>query len=150
MLGIVPAVCMRYMKWIYKGQSTHLHNCVLQACSLVTVRSKGVLYARFAAQANMQHVHQGSCMRRGWWFMNSWCQHLQPRPGSNLRLKLVCAHAGDCRAVLVRGGRAEQVTRAHTADDPQERQRIQASHPDAVRRIGTGWRVGPVALQVSR
>lgn len=60
----------------------------------------------------------------------------------------VCA--GDCRAVLVRAGRAQQLTRAHTADDAAERERLQREHPGVLRHLAQGWRVGEVGLQVTR
>ena len=58
--------------------------------------------------------------------------------------------AGDCRAVLVQGGRAVQLTRAHTADDPDEQARVQDVNPAALRRVGNGWRIGGPGLQVTR
>lgn len=64
-----------------------------------------------------------------------------------------CA-AGDCRAVLLRGSKAVQLTTAHTADDDQERARMLSCDAEGVRRVGmgsrNGWRVGLVGLQVTR
>lgn len=59
------------------------------------------------------------------------------------------ANAGDCRAVLCRGGCAEALTRDHTAADPAERARV-ASVGGTLRSLHDGWRVGTATLQVTR
>ncbi|KAJ9531384.1 hypothetical protein QJQ45_006900 [Haematococcus lacustris] len=46
--------------------------------------------------------------------------------GLQVGLHLAVANAGDCRAVLCRGGRALRLTTDHTPDLPRERQRIEA------------------------
>lgn len=48
---------------------------------------------------------------------------------------LVLANAGDCRAVLCRGGRALRLTTDHTPDVPGERTRIEA-HRGIVHQVG--------------
>ena len=63
--------------------------------------------------------------------------------------RLLVANAGDCRAVLCRGGAALGVSRQHTAELEDERARAPAAGGTAARVAGS-WRVGAVALQVSR
>ena len=46
--------------------------------------------------------------------------------------RLAIANAGDCRAVLSRGGTAEDLSRDHTLDLPSERARIEKENPDAI------------------
>lgn len=62
---------------------------------------------------------------------------------------LTVANAGDCRAVLCRGGAAVAVTRDHTADDEAERARITAAGGRAAMHQGA-WRIGAAGLQVTR
>jgi serine/threonine protein phosphatase PrpC len=62
---------------------------------------------------------------------------------------LFIANAGDCRAVLCRGGRALPLSRDHTADLPGERARILSVKGRLVYRIDS-WRVGDAGLQVTR
>ena len=57
--------------------------------------------------------------------------------------------AGDCRAVLCRAGAAVQLCREHTADDHQERQRIQAAGGE-LRQVMGSWRIGAAGIQVTR
>lgn len=57
-------------------------------------------------------------------------------------------NAGDCRAVLCRGGAAEPLTRDHRPDRPDERARIEGCGGEVVNTMGT-WRVQGV-LGVSR
>ena len=54
--------------------------------------------------------------------------------------KLVVANAGDCRAVLCRGGRAVPLSRDHKPDRPDEKRRIEALG-GAVCQVGGVWRV---------
>lgn len=63
--------------------------------------------------------------------------------------RLLVANAGDCRAVLCRGGRAVGLSRQHTAELEDERARILAAGGSVARRAGS-WRVGAAALQVTR
>lgn len=43
---------------------------------------------------------------------------------------LVVANAGDCHAVLIRGGKSVPVSSVHNADQPSERKRLKEEHPD--------------------
>jgi hypothetical protein len=63
--------------------------------------------------------------------------------------RLLVANAGDCRAVVSRGGAALGLSRQHTADLEDERARVLAAGGSVARRAG-GWRVGAAALQVTR
>ncbi|KAI8470546.1 MAG: phosphatase 2C-like domain-containing protein [Monoraphidium minutum] len=63
--------------------------------------------------------------------------------------RLLVANAGDCRAVLCRGGAALGLSRQHTAELEDERARVLAAGGSVSRRAG-GWRVGAAALQVTR
>lgn len=63
--------------------------------------------------------------------------------------RLLVANAGDCRAVLCRGGRAVGLSRQHTAELEDERVRVLAAGGSVARRAGS-WRVGAAALQVTR
>lgn len=62
---------------------------------------------------------------------------------------LTVANAGDCRAVLCRGGAAVAVTRDHTADDETERRHVVAAGGTAALHQGS-WRIGAAGLQVTR
>jgi len=64
---------------------------------------------------------------------------------------LTIANIGDGRAVLCRRGRAVRLTRDHTADDEEERERIinNVSSSIVSQRYGN-WRVGSAGLQVTR
>lgn len=57
------------------------------------------------------------------------------------RIKLVVSGAGDCRAVLSRGGRAEALTDDHRASRPDERDRIEALRGGLVLNCRGTWRV---------
>ena len=46
--------------------------------------------------------------------------------------RITVANAGDCRAVLSRGGNAEDLSRDHTLDLPSERARIEKNDPAAI------------------
>jgi serine/threonine protein phosphatase PrpC len=63
--------------------------------------------------------------------------------------QLFVANAGDGRAVLSRGGTAVPLSRQHTADLQDERERVVASGGTVAFRGGS-WRVGTAALQVTR
>ena len=60
-----------------------------------------------------------------------------------------CGSAGDCRAVLCRGGRGVQLNAEHSADSPSERERIEASGGD-LRLVNGSWRIGGAGIQVTR
>ena len=51
--------------------------------------------------------------------------------------------------MLVRGGKAVQLSNAHTADAPLEQERINSLNPTPLRHVGNRWPVGPAALQVT-
>jgi len=57
--------------------------------------------------------------------------------------------AGDCRAVLCRGGSAIQLNREHSAEVLEERQRIEAAG-GKLREVMGSWRIGDAGLQVTR
>ena len=59
------------------------------------------------------------------------------------------ANAGDCRAVLCRGGRAVPASRDHNADDEEERRRVLQAGAQVARRMGN-WRLGQAGIQVTR
>mmetsp|Transcript_35662 Transcript_35662/g.100954 ORF Transcript_35662/g.100954 Transcript_35662/m.100954 type:complete len:438 (+) Transcript_35662:245-1558(+) len=59
------------------------------------------------------------------------------------------ANAGDCRAVLCRGGRPLQVSRDHSTADDAERQRIVDASGKLSWRVDS-WRVGEAGIQVTR
>ena len=59
------------------------------------------------------------------------------------------ANAGDCRAVLARGGSAVAASRDHNADDEAERARVVAAGAQVSRRMGN-WRLGQAGIQVTR
>ncbi|KAF6258184.1 phosphatase 2C-like domain-containing protein [Scenedesmus sp. NREL 46B-D3] len=63
--------------------------------------------------------------------------------------QLLVANAGDGRAVLSRGGTAVPLSRQHTADLVDERERVVAAGGTVAFRGGS-WRVGTAALQVTR
>lgn len=42
--------------------------------------------------------------------------------------ELICANVGDCRSVLSRGGRAENLTKDHTLDNKEELERVKRSN----------------------
>jgi serine/threonine protein phosphatase PrpC len=63
--------------------------------------------------------------------------------------QLFVANAGDGRAVLSRGGTAVPLSRQHTADLQDERERVLAAGGTVAFRGGS-WRVGTAALQVTR
>jgi serine/threonine protein phosphatase PrpC len=63
--------------------------------------------------------------------------------------QLFVANAGDGRAVLSREGSAVPLSRQHTADLQDERQRVVAAGGTVAYRGGS-WRVGTAALQVTR
>ena len=80
--------------------------------------------------------------------LNMWTKGAQKQhPAVHQVVLWVCA--GDCRAVLCRNGTAVVMSRDHTADDPDERQRVQAAG-GAVKNVGDGWRIGDAGLQVTR
>lgn len=68
-------------------------------------------------------------------------------------LSLLSANVGDARAVLVRGGVAQQLSYDHVPDDEAERRRIERNNPNPkrplVRFVGATWRVGGL-LALSR
>ena len=59
------------------------------------------------------------------------------------------ANAGDCRAVLARGGSAVAASRDHNADDAGERVRVVAAGAQVAHRMGN-WRLGQAGIQVTR
>ncbi len=59
------------------------------------------------------------------------------------------ANAGDCRAVLARGGSAVAASRDHNADDEAERARVVAAGALVSHRMGN-WRLGQAGIQVTR
>ncbi len=59
------------------------------------------------------------------------------------------ANAGDCRAVLARGGSAVAASRDHNADDEAERARVVAAGALVSHRMGN-WRLGHAGIQVTR
>lgn len=61
----------------------------------------------------------------------------------------ICVHTGDCRAVLCHQGEAVQLSRDHTADDQQERDRIKAAG-GRLHQVAGSWRIGAAGIQVSR
>lgn len=63
--------------------------------------------------------------------------------------QLWVANAGDCRAVLCRGGLAMAASRDHNADDDEERRRVVAAGAQVAFRMGN-WRVGQAGIQVTR
>mmetsp|Transcript_1029 Transcript_1029/g.2575 ORF Transcript_1029/g.2575 Transcript_1029/m.2575 type:complete len:622 (-) Transcript_1029:92-1957(-) len=63
--------------------------------------------------------------------------------------RLLVANAGDCRAVLCRGGDAVQLTRDHCTADETERQRVIDAGGKVAWRVDS-WRVGEAAIQVTR
>jgi len=66
---------------------------------------------------------------------------------SDLRCQI--ASSGDCRAVLCRGGRALQINREHSAEDADERQRVEEAG-GKLREVMGSWRIGDAGLQVTR
>lgn len=62
--------------------------------------------------------------------------------------RLHVANAGDARAVLVKDGKAIQLTRDHRASDPQEQERIRQQGGVIIR--GYVWQPGIGGLQVAR
>ncbi|GFH26536.1 PPM-type phosphatase domain-containing protein, partial [Haematococcus lacustris] len=74
----------------------------------------------------------------------TWSQHCGSK--DEVGLHLAVANAGDCRAVLCRGGRALRLTTDHTPDLPRERQRIEACN-GMVYQVRGVWRlVRPIAM----
>lgn len=63
--------------------------------------------------------------------------------------RLWVANAGDCRAVLCRGGEVVPASRDHTAELDAERQRVLDAGGTASRQRGM-WRVGDIGLAVTR
>lgn len=61
--------------------------------------------------------------------------------------QLFVANAGDCRAMLCRGGAALALSRDHTAALDDERQRITAAGGLVAWRVDS-WRIGEAGLQV--
>ena len=59
------------------------------------------------------------------------------------------ANAGDCRAMLVRGGCSCALSRDHTAEDPAERRRC-TEQGGRVEQRGGAWRVGAAGVAVTR
>jgi hypothetical protein len=57
--------------------------------------------------------------------------------------------AGDCRAVLCKGGRAIQLNREHSAEILEERQRVEEAG-GKLREVMGSWRIGDAGLQVTR
>ncbi len=51
--------------------------------------------------------------------------------------------------MLCRGGKALQLNREHSAEDNQERQRVQQDNGEVQEVLGS-WRIGDAGLQVSR
>jgi serine/threonine protein phosphatase PrpC len=81
----------------------------------------------------------------------------QPRyPGSTAVAVLLwgdavyTANAGDCRAVLVRGGSACALSRDHTAEDAAERRRCEACGGRFARDAAGKWRLGDAGVAVTR
>lgn len=66
-----------------------------------------------------------------------------------VRNKLFVANAGDCRAILCRGGHPFQLTKDHVASCQDERKRVIREGMEVKWQVDT-WRVGPAALQVTR
>ena len=62
---------------------------------------------------------------------------------------MVISGAGDCRAVLCRGGKAVQLSREHSAEDLEERQRVKQAG-GKLREVMGSWRIGDAGLQVTR
>jgi serine/threonine protein phosphatase PrpC len=62
---------------------------------------------------------------------------------------LFVANAGDCRAVLCRGGAAIALSSDQNADRPDERERVLAAGGTVAFRCGN-WRVGEAGIQVTR
>jgi serine/threonine protein phosphatase PrpC len=60
------------------------------------------------------------------------------------------ANAGDCRAMLVRGGLSCALSRDHTAEDEAERRRITACGGTLARDAAGRWRVGAAGVAVTR
>ncbi|CAL5221159.1 g3298 [Coccomyxa viridis] len=79
----------------------------------------------------------------------------RPWPGATAIALLVhagrlhVANAGDCRAVLCRDGAAVSLSRDHTADSEDERQRIVQAGGHVSHVLGN-WRIGQAGIQVSR
>ncbi|CAG9460345.1 unnamed protein product [Pedinophyceae sp. YPF-701] len=63
--------------------------------------------------------------------------------------RVYVANAGDCRAVLCRGGRAVAISRDHSTQSEAERERITACG-GKLEWLVDGWRVGAPGLQVTR
>jgi len=76
-------------------------------------------------------------------------------PDEKGELRLVTAHAGDTRAVMVRGGAAKALTRDHKPNDKKEKDRIKRAG-GMVEQVGGAWRVlsqqkdGLMGLSTSR
>lgn len=74
-------------------------------------------------------------------------------PDSSGKYKLLSANVGDARIILVRGGKAVQLTEDHVPDNENERYRIEYFNPNPkmplVRYVGGTWRVGGL-LALSR
>ncbi|KAL9263453.1 kinase and PP2C-like domain-containing protein [Drosera capensis] len=66
-----------------------------------------------------------------------------------IKNKLFIANAGDCRAILCRGGRAFALSRDHVASCIEERDRVTFSGGVVKWQVDT-WRVGDAGLQVTR
>ncbi|GAB2210064.1 hypothetical protein Drorol1_Dr00015317 [Drosera rotundifolia] len=66
-----------------------------------------------------------------------------------IKNKLFIANAGDCRAILCRGGRAFALSRDHVASCVEERDRVMVSGGVVKWQVDT-WRVGDAGLQVTR
>ncbi|CAK0781962.1 hypothetical protein CVIRNUC_005517 [Coccomyxa viridis] len=63
--------------------------------------------------------------------------------------RLYVSNAGDCRAVLCREGNALPLSRDHTAEQEDERQRI-VQAGGQVNHVMGSWRIGQAGIQVSR
>ncbi|KDO57430.1 hypothetical protein CISIN_1g005427mg [Citrus sinensis] len=66
-----------------------------------------------------------------------------------VRNRLFVANAGDCRAILCRGGHPFALSRDHVASCLEERERVVSAGGNVNWQVDT-WRVGPPALQVTR
>ncbi|XP_024037571.1 protein kinase and PP2C-like domain-containing protein isoform X2 [Citrus clementina] len=66
-----------------------------------------------------------------------------------VRNRLFVANAGDCRAILCRGGHPFALSRDHVASCLAERERVVSAGGNVNWQVDT-WRVGPPALQVTR
>lgn len=62
---------------------------------------------------------------------------------------MLVANAGDCRAVLCRGGKAIALSHDHTAEVSGERERVRAAGCSVQWRVDS-WRIGEAGIQITR